>query len=135
MGQVSASVTIELPIARCYEYVKSSVTNEKYLNACRQVWRREYSGRITRDEPRRHLTIEEGAVSILRMLRPGTWRVTYSFNPVGDSKTEIRLLGDYGLALALLTFPTTRLQIQNELLHRVCELLALEAGAESWRTE
>lgn len=135
MGQIIASVTIERPLARCYEYVKNSVANDKYLKACRQVWRREYSGRVTRDDSQRLLTIEENAVSILRTLRPGTWRVTYSFNSVGDSRTEIQLLADYGLGLAVLTFPSTRLQLQNELLHRVRELLAFEAGAESWRTE
>lgn len=131
MAEVSATVTVEVPLARCYEYVKTSVGNEKFQEACREVWRREYSGRVTHDDPQKLLTVTEGGVSLLKALRPGGWHVSYSFTGLNESTTEIRLSGEMSFGLALLAFPMARRQAQNEILHRIRELLAFEAGTRA----
>ncbi|MBI4604463.1 MAG: hypothetical protein HY721_21080 [Planctomycetes bacterium] len=130
---MSATITIEVPVARCYEYVKGSVPNEKFQKACWQVWKREYSGRITQDDPQKLLTVTESGVSLLRRLRPSGWRVSYSFNGLSESVTEIRVSGEMSLGLAVLAFPLARLKAQNEILQKVRELLAFEAGTRAQR--
>ena len=131
MGRVSVTVTIDVPVAQCYQYIKGSVLNEKFQEACSQLWQREYSGRITQDDPQKVLTVEEGGVSFLRKLRPGSWRVSYSLRGLSESATEIRISGDLSFGLSVLTFPYTRLKAQNELLHKIRELLAFEAGTRA----
>jgi hypothetical protein len=128
MGKVSIAVTIDAPIAQCYEYVKGSVLNDRFQEACFQVWKREYSGRIVEDDPPRRLTVEERGVSLLRRRPSGRWQVSYSFSVLSESRTQVRVSGEMSFGLAVLSFPIARLQAQNEVLHKVRELFAFEAG-------
>jgi hypothetical protein len=127
MGKTCGEIDVQVPVARCYSFVKDSVQNPKFLSAYKDLHSgREYSGRIAEEAENRRLVIEESGMDSVTRIRHKGWTIIYDFEAVSETKTKIGISVEYGTFLALMGATTTKLQSVNEVLARVAALLALE---------
>ena len=128
MRKTHIAVDIEVPVATCYSYVKSSVVNPKFSTVYRELHqgRREYSGRIVKESENRQLAIHTLAIDGLTGIRFKGWTTTYDFEAVSETKTKVTVSVEYSMFLAFMGMSTMKLQSINEVLAAVQSLLALE---------
>ena len=128
MRKTDIAVDIEVPVATCYSYVKNSIIEPKFLAAYRELHqgKREYSGRIVKEYENRQLVIQEKAIDSVTGIRFKGWTITYDFEPVSETKTNVAVSIEYSMFLAFMGMSTMKLQSINEVLGRLQPLLGLE---------
>src|SRR5262249_46220911 len=144
MPRVACTLMVHLPLERCYRYVQTSLREPRFLKAYTDLRSPlEYSGEVTALELGRRITITEFVYATLTRIRVNGWEAPFTFTPMEETRTAIKIAVEYGVMLALLGFTTMRAQAENEILSWVRSFLALEQGAgqapaaqiEAWKRE
>jgi hypothetical protein len=124
-------VTLEVPVAVCYAYVKQSLHEARVLNAY-AGFQRTYSGQIVQDVPEKLLVISEKALRVGKRHAQWGWSISYQFSRTSDTTTDIEVTYEYGFWEAILGWPMGT-QAETQALFRVRALLALERGFQEAR--
>ena len=127
MIESKASVEIKVPVHKCYQFVKDSITNPKFLSAYNILHSgKNYSGKIIDDIKNHRIVLEECAIDCLTGIRRTGWAIKYDFEEIDDQNTRITISIQYGALLAITSMATVKIQSFNEILSRINTLLALE---------
>ena len=131
MTRVAARIDIAVPPALCIRAIQGTVGDARLLDAARALRPgKEYSGWVTVLVPDRRVEISFAA------LEPGSgrrshalgWRVTYDFLPIDDGRTRVEVGIEYQLLAAIGAAGTLRAQAENDVVHRLAAMYALEVG-------
>ena len=131
MTRVAAHLDIAVPPALCIRAIQGTLGEARLLDAARALRPgKEYSGWVTVLVPDRRVEISFAA------LEPGSgkrshalgWRVTYDLVPMDDGRTRVEVGVEYELLAAIGAGGTMRAQAENDVVHRLAALYALEVG-------
>lgn len=129
MTKAYASITINLPVSTCYEFVKNVYHDPKFVSAYRSLYSgMNYSGRVVDSSENQRMVIHEPAMDGLTGMRMSGWTITYDFHELDSETTKIELMIEYGLLLGIMGLSTMHIQAKNEVLGRILALMALEQG-------
>ncbi|HEY0778919.1 MAG TPA: hypothetical protein VGD56_13195 [Gemmatirosa sp.] len=134
MKHLAAAVTIAAPADLCHRAAEASYADPRWHAAYAALRPgRTYSAHVTASEPARRLEITVAAVDALTgVTMPALgYRVVYGFAPAADGRTRAEVAIEYGTAAAVGGMGLLQPQAENEILHRLAGLLALEAGVRA----
>ena len=130
MPSLEASVTVPLPRARVYHYLRGRYEMPTFKYAALEA--KGYMPRIERvvdDEPRKLVFWVRGRDGLLKF-PIGGWRWSYDLASASGSETKVTIRYEWSWLMCLLTAWTVRLQAANELVETARALEALAQGAE-----
>ena len=133
MKRIAVHTTIAVPIEVCYQAVQASIVDPRWRAAYTSLRPgREYSGWVTDARPPEHLAIGIAAFEPVtgKRLHSLGYRTTYDFAPTADGGTWVEIGVEYELLAAVGGMGMLKPQAENEALHRLSGMLALELG---WR--
>ena len=133
MKRIAVHATIAVPVEVCYQAVQEAIVDPRWRDAYVSLRPgREYSGWVTEARPPEHLTIGIAAIDPVtgKRLHSLGYRTTYDFAPAADGGTRVEIGVEYELLAAVGGMGMLQPQAENEVLHRLSAMLALELG---WR--
>ena len=133
MKQIVA-LTVAVPIDVCFRAAQACYEDSRFSDAYSALRPgHQYSGRVTVTEPGRSFEVSLAAVDPLTgaRIRSLGYRVTYAFTAVGAARTKVEIGVRYSLLAAVAGVGMLRHQAQNEILHRLAGILALEIGSRN----
>jgi hypothetical protein len=136
MARVASHVVIAVPAELCQEVVQAALGNGQLHDAARRLRPgKEYSGRVTAVKTGRWLEIAFAALDPVsgRRFHALGWRVTYDLLPLDDGRTRVEVAIEYGLLAALGAMGSLRAQAENDIMHRLTAMHALEFGLHRGR--
>jgi hypothetical protein len=128
---ITVAATIYVPADVCYMFCRQGMNDERWRAAYAMLRPgRVFSAQIVEEDPRRRLRISIGALS-----RSGVeaypslgFEIEYVFTEQGPDATFVEIIGEYSGAADRASRGTMEHQVENDTLHRLAALLALEAG-------
>lgn len=136
MTRVSASLEVAVPPSLCIAAIQQTLADDRLLAAAHALRPgKQYNGFVETLVPDRRVVIAFAA------LEPGTgkrihafgWKVTYDFEPSADGRTRVTVSIEYPLLAALGGVGTMRPQAENDIMHRLSAIVALETGVHGAR--
>ena len=132
MFRIAAHVHVAVPPDRCIRFVQESLVDARWQEAYRTLRPgRAYSGWVTAVEPGRRIALTVAALEPVtgKRLHALGYRVVHTFTPEPDGRTRAEVAIEYSFVAAVAGMGMLGPQAENEVLHRLSALLALEAGA------
>ncbi len=134
MKHIAAAVSVAVPPDLCHRAAEASYADARWQQAYAALRPgHTYSARVTASEPARRLELTIAALEPLTGARIDAlgYRVVYTFAPEGASRTRAEVAIEYDVVAAVGGMGMLQPQAENEVLHRLAGLLALEAGAQA----
>ena len=132
MFRVAAHVHLAVPPDVCIRFVQESLVDARWQEAYRSLRPgRAYSGWVTAVEPGRRIALTVAALDPItgKRLHALGYRIVYTLTAESDGRTRAEVAIEYSFVAAVAGMGMLGPQAENEVLHRLSALLALEAGA------
>jgi hypothetical protein len=134
----SVSAVIYVPAEVCYMFCREGMSDGRWRAAYRSLRPdREFSAQVVEEDPPVRLKISIAALG----RDPGShnrslgFQIEYRFTEQGPDTTFVEIDLIYGVRAAMVSAGTMEHQTENDALHRLAALLALEAGYAVGRGE
>jgi uncharacterized protein YndB with AHSA1/START domain len=134
MKHIAASVTVAVPAELCFKAAADSYADPRWQHAYAALRPgRTYSARLGESQRGRRLEYTVGATDAFTgaQLPSFGYRITYTFTPEGEASTRAEVSIEYDTLAAVGAMGTLQGQAENEVLHRLAGLLALETGSRA----
>ena len=133
MARVSAALNIRVPAEMCFAFCRDGYLDERWRAAYRALRPgKDYSVQVMEEQPGERLLVSVAAIDSITgaQIRSLGYRIEFTFTP-GDEGTRAEIAIEYGLTAAVMAAGTLEGQAENEVLHRLAQLIALERGYQA----
>ncbi len=131
MFEKKAIITVSLPAAPIYDYLRHRYESRNYRQASLAVKGYQPAIECRREEQNRHLEFWVRGRDALLKFPTSSWTWTYDLKPISDSETEVEIGYRYPWPLAIMGFGTIAHQAGSEIIETVLALDALAVDPES----
>ena len=130
MGKVSYTVDLEVPVEKCYSNIKSCLADERFKKVCSDLVSPKYIPVIVDETKNEKISIKEIAFDPITGLTIKSISMThnYSFEPISENETRIKISIEYSLLVALSGFGTVKALAKDKIIGIVNSLISYENG-------